>query len=105
MVADHKWLVLASVRIRPRQLLSTEATIIRNRGKILATVDNARVMIAASRPIVRSRQAIRDRPQETPRHLADLPLRALALSRSPKNSNRRDTATLDRPASTRSLRT
>jgi DNA-3-methyladenine glycosylase I len=55
------------------ETLANDAAIIRNRGKIRATVDNARVMITASPPLSELVRRYRSDRKSAPRHLASLP--------------------------------
>ena len=64
---------VAAMTARDVDRLVQDASIIRNRGKIQATVDNARAMLSASPSLVvlaRSYQITRER---SPRSIADLP--------------------------------
>jgi len=74
------------------ELLSTDATIIRNRGKIRATVDNARVMITATPPLSDLVRQYATGRKRAPHHLADLPTSspdAAALSKELKSQGYR----------------
>jgi DNA-3-methyladenine glycosylase I len=64
---------VAAMTARDVDRLTRDASIIRNRGKIQATVDNARAMMAASptlADLARSHEVVRKR---APRSIADLP--------------------------------
>jgi DNA-3-methyladenine glycosylase I len=54
--------------------LVQDAAIIRNRGKIRATVDNAHAMLAASPPLPDLARRFAKAPGRAPRRLADLPV-------------------------------
>ena len=53
--------------------LVEDASIIRNRGKIQATVDNARAMMSASPSLVALAKSYRVTHERPPRSIADLP--------------------------------
>ena len=53
--------------------LVQDASIIRNRGKIQATVDNARVMLSASPDLAALAKSYEITRERAPRSLADLP--------------------------------
>jgi DNA-3-methyladenine glycosylase I len=54
-------------------LLVQDASIIRNRGKIQATVDNARAMLSASPSLVELAQSYEVNRERSPRSIAELP--------------------------------
>ena len=63
--------------------LVQDASIIRNRGKIQATVDNARAMLAASPSLATLAKSYATTRKRAPRSTADLPNRPRSPTRSP----------------------
>jgi DNA-3-methyladenine glycosylase I len=64
---------VAAMTGRDVDRLVQDASIIRNRAKIQATVDNARVMISASPSLAQLATTFRSTRPRTPRSIADLP--------------------------------
>src|SRR5229473_6317124 len=64
---------VAAMTERDVDRLVQDASIIRNRGKIQATVDNARAMLSASPNLVALAQAYETTRERAPRSVADLP--------------------------------
>jgi DNA-3-methyladenine glycosylase I len=64
---------VAAMSERDVDRLTEDASIIRNRGKIQATVDNARVMISASPSLVTLAKSYEITRKGSPRSVADLP--------------------------------
>jgi DNA-3-methyladenine glycosylase I len=64
---------VAAMTQRDVDRLVQDASIIRNRGKIQATVDNARVMMSASPSLVALAKSYRITRDRVPRSVADLP--------------------------------
>jgi DNA-3-methyladenine glycosylase I len=64
---------VAAMNERDVDRLTEDASIIRNRGKIQATVDNARVMVSASPNLVTLAKSHEITRQRAPRSVADLP--------------------------------
>ena len=57
---------VAAMTERDVDRLTQDASIIRNRGKIKATVDNARAIMSASPNLASAREVVRDHPQAGP---------------------------------------
>jgi len=64
---------VAAMTDRDVDRLTTDASIIRNRGKIQATVDNARAMVSASPGLVELVKSYAVTRKRSPRSIADLP--------------------------------
>jgi DNA-3-methyladenine glycosylase I len=64
---------VAAMTVRDVDRLVQDASIIRNRGKIQATVDNARAMISASPSLAALAKSYEITRKRAPRSLADLP--------------------------------
>jgi DNA-3-methyladenine glycosylase I len=64
---------VAAMNVRDVDRLVQDASIIRNRGKIQATVDNARAMISASPSLAALAKSYETTRKRAPRSLADLP--------------------------------
>ena len=64
---------VAAMTERDVEALTHDATIIRNRGKIQATVDNARAMRSASPSLMALAKSYATPRQQAPRSIADLP--------------------------------
>ena len=64
---------VAAMTDRDVDRLVRDPSIIRNRGKIQATVDNARAMAAASPSLAELAKSYQSSRQQAPRSLADLP--------------------------------
>jgi DNA-3-methyladenine glycosylase I len=64
---------VAAMTARDVDRLVQDASIIRNRGKIQATVDNARAMLSASPSLVTLAKSYEVARKRAPRSLADLP--------------------------------
>jgi DNA-3-methyladenine glycosylase I len=64
---------VAAMTDREVDRLSTDASIIRNRGKIQATVDNARAMLSASPNLAALAKSYAITHKRAPRSIADLP--------------------------------
>src|SRR5882762_6552268 len=64
---------VAAMTERDVDRLTEDASIIRNRGKIQATVDNARAMMSASPSLVELAKSYELTRKPTPRSVADLP--------------------------------
>jgi len=64
---------VAAMTERDVDRLVQDASIIRNRGKIQATVDNARAMLSASPSLVALAQSCETTRERAPRSVADLP--------------------------------
>ena len=64
---------VAAMTERDVDRLVQDASIIRNRGKIQATVDNARVMLSASPSLVALAKSYETSRKRAPRSIADLP--------------------------------
>jgi DNA-3-methyladenine glycosylase I len=64
---------VAAMTVRDVDRLVQDASIIRNRGKIQATVDNARAMISASPSLAALAKSYETTRKRAPRSLADLP--------------------------------
>jgi DNA-3-methyladenine glycosylase I len=66
-------LTVAAMTERDVDRLVQDASIIRNRGKIQATVDNARAMLAASPRLMEVAKSYAITRERAPRSIADLP--------------------------------
>jgi DNA-3-methyladenine glycosylase I len=64
---------VAAMTGRDVERLSKDASIIRNRGKIQASVDNARAMMSASPSLAALAKSYAGTPKRAPRSIADLP--------------------------------
>jgi DNA-3-methyladenine glycosylase I len=64
---------VAAMTARDVEQLAQDASIIRNRGKIQATVDNARAMLSASPNLVALARSYEITRKRAPRSVADLP--------------------------------
>src|ERR1700736_5929429 len=64
---------VAAMTERDVDRLTEDASIIRNRGKIQATVDNARAMLSASPSLVALEKSYEITRKRAPRSIADLP--------------------------------
>jgi DNA-3-methyladenine glycosylase I len=64
---------VAAMSERDVEALTQDASIIRNRGKIQASVDNARAMLSASPNLVALAKSYETTRQRAPRSIADLP--------------------------------
>jgi DNA-3-methyladenine glycosylase I len=64
---------VAAMTERDVDRLTEDASIIRNRGKIQATVDNARVMVSASPRLATLAKSYKITRKRAPRSIADLP--------------------------------
>src|ERR1700750_345381 len=64
---------VAAMTARDVDRLVQDASIIRNRGKIQATLDNARAMLSASPTLVELAKSYESPHKHAPRSLADLP--------------------------------
>ena len=64
---------VAAMTERDVDRLTRDASIIRNRGKIQATLDNARAMMSASPDLAALAKSYESTPHRVPRSIADLP--------------------------------
>ena len=64
---------VAAMTERDMDRLVQDASIIRNRGKIQATLDNARAMLAASPSLMALAKSYQITRERAPRSIADLP--------------------------------
>src|SRR5258708_7071870 len=85
--------------------LTQDASIIRNRGKIQATVDNARAMLSASPSLAELAKSYESTRQRSPDPSPPCRHPPRKRKRSPASSRRRDTDSSAPPACTRSCRT
>jgi DNA-3-methyladenine glycosylase I len=73
---------VAAMTARDVDLLVQDASIIRNRSKIQATVDNARAMMSASPRLAELAKSYEITPKRSPRSIETSPRRPLMLRRS-----------------------
>jgi DNA-3-methyladenine glycosylase I len=85
--------------------LVQDASIVRNRGRIQATVDNARAMLSASPSLVALATSYQITRKRAPRFVADLPKSTPQAEAFAKQLKAQGTASWGRRACTRSCRT